>query len=144
MMLVLPLASILVNIGIAHINISVPLAGKWFLFWGVGIRLFTAGIRQALKPAFTAETIFHITDKQSHIIVKELGYANICMGAIGIIALFLPAWCMAAAFAGGLYMGIAGVFHLVKKPVSLNEWVAMISDLFIAIIMCIYILTTLA
>ena len=31
-----------------------PLVGKWFVFWAVGARLFIAGIRQVIQPAFTA------------------------------------------------------------------------------------------
>jgi hypothetical protein len=113
----------------------ISLVGKWFIFWAVGLRLFIAGLRQTLNPSFTAESIFHITNKESFVIVRELGFANICMGAAGIISLFVPQWRMVAAFVGGLYLGIAGINHLIKKPVSLNEWTAMISDIFIFLVM---------
>jgi hypothetical protein len=33
------------------------LLGRWFVFWAVGVRLLTAGIRQIAQPRFTAETI---------------------------------------------------------------------------------------
>jgi hypothetical protein len=118
----------------------IALLGKWFVFWAIGVRLLTAGIKQALDPAFTAEKIFHITDKESFVIVKELGFANICFGLIGVISLFLPEWRIAAAFAGGLFLGLDGINHIIKKPESTNETIAMVSDLFIAVVMAIYII----
>ncbi|HMG83269.1 MAG TPA: DUF6790 family protein [Ferruginibacter sp.] len=118
----------------------ISLLGKWFVFWAIGVRLLTAGIKQAMDPAFTAEKIFHITDKSSFIIVKELGFANICFGLIGIISLFVPEWRMAAAFAGGLFLILDGITHIIKKPASTNETIAMVSDLFIGVIMAAYII----
>jgi hypothetical protein len=118
----------------------ISLLGKWFVFWAIGIRLLTAGIKQVLDPAFTAEKIFHLTDKGSHVIVKELGFANICFGLIGVISLFIPQWRMAAAFAGGVFLALDGINHIIKKPAGLNESIAMISDLFIAAIMAAYII----
>ncbi|HTP02561.1 MAG TPA: hypothetical protein VMJ64_14395, partial [Anaerolineales bacterium] len=43
------------------------LIGKWFVFWVVGIRLFTAGLRQAIQPRFTAEDIFGIKSGEAFI-----------------------------------------------------------------------------
>jgi hypothetical protein len=141
LMLVLPVISIISEYSMTDKQISlIELGGKWFVFWSIGLRQFTAGIRQSTKPSFTAETIFNITNKESFVIVKELGFANICLGSIGIISLFLPGWLMASAFAGGLFMGIAGINHMVKKPAGLNEWIAMGSDIFIAVIMAAYII----
>lgn len=141
LMLALPVISICINFFTGnHPEVIMSLVGKWFVFWAIGVRLLTAGIKQAIDPAFTAEKIFHITDKGSHIVVKELGFANICFGLIGIISLFIPSWRMAAAFAGGLFLALDGITHVIKKPASLNETIAMISDLFIAMIMAAYII----
>ncbi len=103
------------------------------------MRLFTAGLRQSIKPAFTAEEIFHIKDTGSQIIVRELGFANICFGLLGVLSIFIQEWCSAAAFTGGLYMGIAGIYHVIKKPSTPNEKLAMISDLFIFVVMMVYL-----
>lgn len=138
-MLVLPVVSILINGGYTE-GISITLTGKWFVFWAIGVRLLTAGVRQVLKPEFTAKDIFHIDNKESFIIVKELGFANICFGLSGICSFSIPAWRTAAAFTGGLYMGIAGVQHIIKKPSTPNEWVAMVSDIFIFLLMAGYII----
>ncbi len=140
LMLVLPLVSIIIDWMIFKNQVSIiDLVGKWFVFWAVGIRLFTAGLRQSFNPSFTAKNIFFITDESSFVIVRELGFANICMGIIGVISVFIPSFRLAAAVSGGLYMGIAGVNHIIKKPSSPNEWLAMVSDVFIGMIMTIYI-----
>ena len=115
------------------------LVGKWFVFWAVGVRLFAAGIRQAAKPLFTLRDIFHVQDPGGQVVVRELGFANICFGLTGMLSLFIPSWRPAAAFAGGLYMGIAGVYHLVKKPETPNEVLAMVSDIYILLITAAYL-----
>ncbi len=117
-------------------------SGKWFVFWGVGLRLITAGMRQVMKPEFTTKEIFHLNDMRAAVIVKELGLANICFGLTAMISLFIPGWRPAAAFAGGLYFGLAGVQHIIKKPVSENEIIAMVSDIFITIVLAGYLIGT--
>jgi hypothetical protein len=118
---------------------SLAIIGKWFIFWAVGVRLLMAGLRQVFNPVFTAKDIFHINHVPSHAIVRELGFANICFGLIGVISLFLPAWRLVSAFGSGLYYGIAGVNHFVKKVASANEMVAMVSDIFIFLDLAIYV-----
>jgi len=143
LMLVLPVISIVVNLYCPHQVLNLTgLIGKWFVFWAIGLRLFTAGLRQVINPAFTAKEIFHIENEDAGIIIKELGFANICFGVTGILSVFIPQWRMAAAFAGGLYMGIAGVYHIIKKPGSPNELLAMISDIFILLVMAVYLIST--
>ena len=142
LMLILPSISILVDCYLYHSSLSISgLIGKWFTFWAVGLRLFTAGIRQVAKPEFTAKNIFHLDGDECLVIVRELGYANICLGAIAIISLFIPAWRVPAAFAGGLYMGIAGFNHIIKRPDTPNEVLAMVSDIFILIVMAVYVIS---
>jgi hypothetical protein len=111
---------------------------KWFIFSAVGLRLFLAGIRQSTKPAFTAREIFHIEGSESFPIVRELGFANLCFGLVGILSLFRPEWRIVSAFASGLYYGIAGVQHLVKKPVGANERFALWTDLIIFAVLALY------
>ena len=139
-MLFLPLLSFGVDYFRNDQEAIVSLLGKWFIFWAIGVRLFSAGIKQVIDPAFTAQSIFHLTDKDAFVIVKELGFANICTGCLGIISLFIPSWRIPTAFAGSLYLGIAGINHIIKKPDGINEMIAMISDLFIAIVMAAYII----
>jgi hypothetical protein len=135
LMLVLPAVSVWIDYVPYPGTPFMALVGKWFVFWAVGVRLFAAGIRQVAKPLFTLRQIFHIEDPSGQVVVRELGFANICFGLVGIISLFMISWRPAAAFAGGLYMGIAGVYHLIKKPASPNEVVAMVSDIYILVVL---------
>ena len=135
-MLILPLLSILIESRAGKEQLSLlALLTKWFVFWGVGIRLLTSGISQISNPSFTAQSIFHIRDTESFKIVRELGFANFCLGAVGIASLFMTGWRLPAAFSGGLFFGIAGVNHIIKKPESPNEVVALVSDIFIFIVL---------
>lgn len=137
-MLILPIISIVMDTASVNTPFTVLIAGKWLIFWAIGVRLLIAGIRQVTKPSFTAQQIFRISGSDSFPIIRELGFANICMGTIAILSIFRPEWRMPAAIAGGLYFGLAGILHLIKKPESRNEAIALVSDLFIFIIMLVY------
>jgi hypothetical protein len=141
LMLVLPCISIIIEIQTGKQSLTIiDLIGKWFVFWSIGVRLLVAGIKQAINPAFTAAGIFHLKDPESEVVVRELGYANICLGLVGIVSLFIPHWRIVSACSGGLYMGIAGVNHIIKKPAGTNEVVAMVSDIFIALVAAAWVL----
>jgi hypothetical protein len=141
-MLILPMTFIIYQ----HFHSAIPLTwqlmGKWFLFWSVGIRLFIAGLKQILQPEFTAKEIFHFAHSESYTVIRELGFANISIGLIGILSLFKTQWAVPAAIAGGLYFGLAGINHFIKRPDTRNEIVAMISDMFIFVLMSLYLLFT--
>ena len=128
-------AEILIN---KTASFSFELFGKWFIFSAVGIRLFIAGIKQTTDPAFTAKEIFHIDNPESFAVVRELGFANLCFGLIGIVSLFLPQWRVVSAFGSGLYYGIAGLQHFLKKPVGINEKFAMVTDIIIFLLLLVY------
>ena len=51
---VLPIASLLMEVFWQHSTMP-PLIvlGKWMAFYAVGVRLFIAGLRQAVHPRFT-------------------------------------------------------------------------------------------
>lgn len=140
LMLVFPLVSVVIDFWSSpQQTIWWVTVGKWFIFWAVGLRLLFAGIRQIVNPAFTAENIFHFKSKETHLIIQELGFANVCLGMLSVVSLFVSEWRTAAASAGGLFFGIAGINHIIKKPVSKNEVVALISDIFIFFVMLSYL-----
>jgi len=135
----LPLAAVFIEISLNNtIIFSFHLLGKWFIFSAVGLRLFLAGIKQTTDPAFTAKEIFHIHNPESFPIVRELGFANLCFGLTGILSLFLPQWRIVSAFASGLYYGIAGLQHLLKKTAGINEQFALVTDIIIFIFLLVY------
>jgi hypothetical protein len=132
LMLVLPVASIAIErFAFASGASMMALVGKWFIFWAVGVRLGSAGVKQALQPAFTAQQIFRLSSPDANVVVRELGFANICMGLGAVVAGFVPSWRVAAGSIGGLYFGIAGLNHIIKKPQSPDEWLALVSDLLV-------------
>ncbi|HVZ97671.1 MAG TPA: DUF6790 family protein [Chitinophagaceae bacterium] len=139
---IFPLAGFLIEALTGPVAFTFDLFAKWLIFSAVGLRLFSAGIRQTTKPEFTAKEIFHIDSRDSFPIVRELGFANICFGLLGILALFKPAWRDASAFASGLYYGLATLQHFIKKPVGVNEKFAMWTDMIIFIILVIYLIQT--
>ena len=117
---------------------SFELVGKWFIFSAVGLRLFAAGIKQTTNPAFTAKEIFHMNSAEALPVVRELGFANLCFGLTGIITLFMPQWRIVSAFASGLYYGIAGLQHLLKKSAGANEKFALVTDILIFFFLLVY------
>ena len=136
---VLPvICSVIQMIVVKDTQFSFELIGKWFIFSAVGLRLFMAGIKQTTNPAFTAKEIFHIDSPESFPILRELGFANLCFGLIGIVSLFLPPWRIVSAFGSGLYYGIAGVQHLLKKSAGANEKFALITDILIFLFLLVY------
>ena len=120
--------------------LAVALGGKWFIFYAVGVRLLLGGIRQIRNPAFTSREIFHIDSSDVLPIVRELGFANLCGGLVGVISLFIPSWRIVSAFGSGLYYGIAGIYHFIKKPAGINEQFAMVTDIIIFLLLAVYIL----
>jgi hypothetical protein len=115
------------------------LIGKWFVFWTAGVRLLLAGIRQAGQPRFTAESIFGVKDPAANAVVREIGFANLSMGALGLVSLAQPAWVVPAAIAGGLYYGLAGVGHMLRSNRNFNEQTALVTDLMIFVVLAVFV-----
>lgn len=141
MTFIIPLAGFVIE----HLTCLKPLTfelfSKWFIFSAVGLRLFVAGMQQTVKPAFTAKEIFHINNPEIFPIVRELGFANLCFGLVGIISLYKPEWRIVSAFASGIYYGIAGLQHVIKKSAGANERFALWTDLLIFAVLLIYFVT---
>lgn len=73
-MLVCPATWVLAASAASHHTVSIYfLIAKWYVFWAVGVRLFTAGIRQVLQPRFTSNVIFGIQGSETQAIVREVG-----------------------------------------------------------------------
>lgn len=49
-MLVMPIISVLIQHAQTPTESLVVLTGRWFVFWGVGVRLGLAGLRQIVQP----------------------------------------------------------------------------------------------
>jgi len=140
LMVVLPILSI----GEEHfyLHSALPLmslVGKWFVFWGAGIRLFFAGLSQFFRPRFTAERILGIRSEDSLLFVRELGAANLGTGIVGIASLAKPSFVLPAAVAAAVFFGIAGIRHATDRCRTRNQNVVLISDLFVSLVLVAYI-----
>ena len=89
-----------------------------------------AGDRQVAQPRFTGESIFQVKDRGALAVVREVGFANLAMGALGLLTLAKPDFLVAAAIVGGLYYGLAGAGHAVRGDKNASEWTALVTDLF--------------
>jgi len=144
-MFVLPVASVLIEATFFKSSFAFMfLIGKWFVFWAIGARLFLAGLRQAITPQFTAEQILGLKTKEPLIVIQELGFANLSIGLLGLTSILIPAWVFPAALTGGLFYGLAGFRHIASKERNRLETIALVSDLFIFVVMFGYLLWTFA
>ena len=145
LLFVLPVISIVVERLVGAHGLSVlVLVGRWFCFWAVGVRLFLAGLRQTTKPAFTAEAIFRVSEPGAWPIVREVGFANLSMGLLGLLSLWRSEWLIPASIVGGLYYGLAGVGHLGGKERNAKETFAMVTDFVPFVVLGVFVVMSLA
>jgi hypothetical protein len=141
-MLVLPVASILAEHVLHPAAPLIDLLGRWFVFWGVGVRLALAGLRQLLQPAFTAREIFHMSGEGALPLVRELGVANLATAVPGLLSLAMPGFTLPVSISAGIFFGIAGIRHAAERNRSLNETIAMASDLFLFAVLAIFVIAS--
>lgn len=111
----------------------IPLLCRWFVFWSIGIRSATAGLMQMLNPAYT-ERLLNV-GTENMLIIQELGFANLAIGVIAIVSLFVPAFRKPAAAAGGIFLMGAAILHLLRLSViEFGEVMSLAGDLLIVAI----------
>ncbi|QGH69007.1 DUF6790 family protein [Pseudactinotalea sp. HY158] len=139
---VLPTVSILIEWAVRPQRRDLLLLiGRWIVFWAVGIRLFTAGLSQAMRPEYTAEVIFDVTSPVVLPFIQELGFANLALGLVAIVSVLKREWVAPAALAGAMFFGLAGLRHaLVAEDATGTRIVALASDLFIFAVLTGYLL----
>ncbi|HWA88429.1 MAG TPA: DUF6790 family protein [Rhizomicrobium sp.] len=138
--LILPLGSVYAEQALFKDGLPVMLlVGKWFAFWAGGVRLLLAGIRQQREPRFTAQALFGIESDDALPFVRELGMANVAMGAVGLLAPFVAAFVLPAAVASGLYYAQAGIGHIRRGGRNAERNLAMVSDLFVGAALLAYV-----
>ncbi len=136
-MVVLPGLSIATEATIGGAALSILLVGKWFVFWAVGIRLLTAGLRQIIQPEYAARTILRLTGNDALLVIRELGFANVAMGLLGAVSLPFAQWRSAAALVGGVFYALAAGHHILQPRRSRLQTIAMVSDVFAAIVLLV-------
>ena len=138
--IVLPISSVIVEMFIAPGSDLLGLIGKWFTFWGIGVRLLLAGLSQIFNPTMTSRTILGLESSDANIVVQELGFANLAIGAVGIISLLMPLWLLPAALTGGLFLGLAGIRHVMKAERNARENIALVTDLIVSAAAILFVL----
>lgn len=129
--IVLPLAATIVDAA-ATGRAWYEAALAWFVFFG-GVRLFTAGLSQVIRPQFTVNTILgeqHPNPGADHL-AQELGFANLGLGLLGLLAPWMG-WSVPAALAIGVFLFAAGIRHVAKRGKQTREWIATVTDLVFA------------
>ncbi len=140
LMVVLPILSIGEDHFYLHSALPLmSLVGKWFVFWGAGIRVFFAGLRQFFQPRFTAEQILGIRSEDSLLFVRELGAANLGAGIVRIASLAKPSFVLPVAVGAAVFFGITGIRHATDRCRTRNQNIAMISDFFVSLVLVTYI-----
>jgi hypothetical protein len=134
-MFALPVLSVAVELMVTNAAIGAAILCKWFVFWSVGWRLLLAGVKQIAQPQYTAHKILGLKNKESSILVRELGFANVAMGLLGVLSLLVPSWQLGAALAGGVFYALAGANHVFQIHRNRLENVAMLSDIFAAVVL---------
>jgi hypothetical protein len=142
-MFVLPLLSVAVELMVANASFDTAILCKWFVFWAVGWRLLLAGVRQIAEPQYTAQTILGLKHTESQILVRELGFANVAIGLLGVVSLRMPSWQLAAALTGGVFYALAGTNHAFQSSRNRLQNLAMLSDIFAAVVLLGTFVTTL-
>ncbi|MGC4105403.1 MAG: hypothetical protein QM753_03475 [Thermomicrobiales bacterium] len=122
----------------------VEVFGKWWVFWGVGPRLLVAGFIQVSGKGLTSKILGAAAPTaQEKQITHELGTANLSMGVAGLLA-FVPEWALPVGIAGGLYLLMAGLLHVVKKNKGPKEIVATWTDLIVVAAVAILAIYTIS
>jgi hypothetical protein len=134
-MLILPIGSVAIARGVDPTAAWIDLIGLWFVFWAVGVRLGLAGARQILRPEFTAHDIFKLEGDGPLVIVRELGFANLAIGIVGLLVVLFPSFVLPAAIYASIFYAAAGAMHVSESKRGRNENVAMLSDLFAALVL---------
>jgi len=135
---IVPIAGAVTEIAVSAISSNTSgVLLKWFAFSGIGLRLFSAGLKQSIQPSFTATEIFK-ADEKSYPIVREVGFSNISLGVLGILSFFFSDFRLAAAVTGGLYFGLAGFLRLLYKR-DKNEVFTTITDFLIFLVLLVLV-----
>lgn len=134
LMLLIPGVSVLGEAMMTPSPDLVWLVAKWFVFWGIGIRLLLAGIRQVMQPAFTARTIFRMDSPDAEKLVSEIGFGNIAMGLVASLSIVQSAFVTPMALCGGFFLGLAGIKHIGNAARSPEENTAPVTDLIIGLV----------
>lgn len=141
LMVLAPLISIVIELVVAQGSADVLfVAGKWFLFWGAGVRLFIAGVSQVIRPQFTAQNILGEATAGANLVVQELGFANLGIGVASIAGAWVAGWAVPVAIVPAIFLTAAGLRHIAKKGKNTKELLALATDLLVGLVLAAFVI----
>jgi hypothetical protein len=140
-MFVLPVASVLIEHSLRPDAPVVFLLGRWFVFWGVGVRLALAGLRQFFQPAFRQRDIPH-SGRRGAVAGARTGRCEHRDGGRGPAVAGLRELYPPIPISAGVFYGVAGFRHMAEKSRSRNETIAMASDLFLFALLAFFVVAS--
>jgi len=142
LMLVLPVVSVVHDRSFSETRLGCPsCSGGVSFFAGVGVRFFSAGISQTANPRFTAVTILGLKTSESWMVVRELGFGNLAIGAVALGSIAARTWITPSALAGAVFYGLAAINHIAKKNRNRLENFTLLSDVSACCVLCVYLLS---
>jgi len=136
--LVLPVISIGINVFInfkkKNKNNFPEIIGNWFIFWSIGIRLFTTGLMQIFNPVYTANLLqLNLND---FIVIRELGLSNFSIGLLGIISFFKHGLQKYVCLYILIFFSGASIIHITRllQYAYLDEIITLITNIFTIIV----------
>jgi hypothetical protein len=72
--------------------------------------------------------------------VRELGAANVATAAVGLLSLAFPGFTLPVAISACIFFCVAGIRHAAERGRSRNENIAMVSDIFLALVLAVYLI----
>ena len=138
---VFPIAAATLESHIDHVVLNWPTWWKWFIFWGLGIRLFFKGVKLASTPQFTGLSLSSFKNRESYLLLLELGFANMALGSMGILSVINDQWRLIAAIGGAIYFGLSDMLRVIKKPGGRHELVALIYNIVVLVGLAGYLIS---
>jgi hypothetical protein len=109
---------------------------KWFVFWGVGVRLLAAGYSRMTQPRRTAD-LLGLKHDDALFPIRELGFANTAMGLVGAMSVLFWTFRLPSGVMGAVFYGLAGFNHRSTGQGTGRERVAMLGDLAFAAVLLV-------
>jgi hypothetical protein len=140
-LIIFPLISFAVDAIVFNAGASslITLAGTWFTFWAVGVRLFWDGLSQLFRPQHIAKVVFGIKNSSANAVVREVGFGSLSLGTLGISSLIMSSWVVPAAVAGALYYVLTCVGDVMRGYRKDNEQLVLMSDLVVAAVLASFV-----
>lgn len=112
---------------------------KWVIFWGIGLRYIISGFYFVYDPFQIGKESRSGHDAIARL-AKDLGWAEVCIGLLGVVSLFEPGIRWVAGMVGGLLSGITGARHFTLDTLSKKDRLWTYINIVVFILVIIYLI----